>query len=174
MSIKHVILGFLSETPLTGYDLKKKFSASETLHWSGNNNQIYRSLLELHEQQLVTIEVQYQESKPPRKIYTITDKGLAELRQWMQSTPDLPQFRNALLVQLTWADQLEPDKLDKMLATYEEELRVHILMLHEQLRRNSGVLQTLPLGQRIAEHWISFYELELNWVRTLRQNPNGK
>ena len=103
MSIKHVILGFLSEAPLTGYDLKKKFSASDIFHWSGNNNQIYRALVELHQANLVTIEVEYQESKPPRKIYTVTGEGLAELRQWMLSTPELPQFRNTMLMQLRWS-----------------------------------------------------------------------
>ncbi|MBZ0280630.1 MAG: PadR family transcriptional regulator [Anaerolineae bacterium] len=173
MSIKYVILGFLSETPLTGYDLKKKFSNSDLFHWSGNNNQIYRALAELHQENRVTIEVQYQESKPPRKIYTLTDEGMAALKQWMLSLPELPQFRNALLVQLTWADQLEPDDLDKMLAKYEEELRVHVLMLREQARRNTDSVPTQPpataLKDRVAEHWISFYELELDWVRNLRQ-----
>jgi PadR family transcriptional regulator AphA len=165
--IKYVILGFLNEQPLTGYDLKKRFSASDIFHWSGNNNQIYRSLVELHDEQLVTVEVQYQESKPPRKIYTITEKGLAALRDWMLSTPELPQFRSALLVQLSWADALPPGDLDAMLARYEDELRVHVLMLREAAERQGG--KASPLQARITEHWISFYERELDWVRELRQ-----
>lgn len=170
VSIKYVILGFLSETPLTGYDLKKKFSESDIFHWSGNNNQIYRTLVELHDENLVTTEVQYQESKPPRKIYTIAIAGLAALRQWMLTTPELPHFRNPLLMQLTWADQLEADVLGKMLAAYEEELQVHLLMLREQTRRNSELApQNHFFGERITEHWLSFYELERNWVEALRQ-----
>ena len=169
MSIKHVILGFLSETPLTGYDLKKKFSDSEIFHWSGNNNQIYRTLVELHNEMLVTIEVQYQESKPPRKIYTITDAGLAALRQWMVSPPEMPQFRNPLLMQLTWADQLEPETLRKMLAAYEDDVHEHVLIMREQARRNRLNPHNGAFGDRIAEHWIAFYELELDWVRELRE-----
>lgn len=173
MAIKYVILGFLSKAPLTGYDLKKKFSDSEIFHWSGNNNQIYRTLVELHEEGLVTLEVRYQENKPPRKIYTITDTGLVALRQWMLTTPELPQFRNALLVQLTWADQLAPADLGQMLAQYAEELRVHLLMLREQTHRKNDRPQSEPskisFEERIAEHWISFYALELDWVRRLRQ-----
>jgi DNA-binding PadR family transcriptional regulator len=169
VSIKYVILGFLSDTPLTGYDLKKKFSESNIFHWSGNNNQIYRTLVELHDENLVTIEVQYQDNKPPRKIYTITDAGLAALRQWMLSPPELPGFRNPLLMQLTWADQLEPENLMHMLAAYEEELEVHILMLRERSRRSELTPHNHVFGERIAEHWISFYELERNWVQALRQ-----
>jgi PadR family transcriptional regulator AphA len=170
VSIKYVILGFLSETPLTGYDLKKKFSNSDIFHWSGNNNQIYRTLVELHDEHLVTIEVQQQESKPPRKIYTITDSGFAALREWMLLKPEMPQFRNGLLMQLMWADQLEPEALVKMLTAYEEELQAHVIILREQMRRSElNSKQSLFRG-RIAEHWIAFYELEISWVRELRED----
>jgi PadR family transcriptional regulator, regulatory protein AphA len=178
VSIKYVILGFLSQEPLTGYDLKKKFADSEIFHWSGNNNQIYKSLVELHQANLVTIEVEYQESKPPRKIYTVTDDGLAALRKWMLSTPELPEFRNTMLMQLRWADQLPPDALDGLLATYETELQAHIVLLREQARRNSvaseAKAQPHSFADRIADHWISFYELELDWVRRLRQELEGE
>ena len=43
MSIHHAILGLLSWKPHTGYDLKKVFEDSAFMHWSGNNNQIYRA-----------------------------------------------------------------------------------------------------------------------------------
>lgn len=169
MSIKYVILGFLSESPLTGYDLKKKFSASDIFHWSGNNNQIYRTLVELHDEQLVTIEVEYQESKPPRKIYTITEAGLAALSSWVLSPPEMPQFRNALLMQLMWAEQVEADDVSEMLKAYEDELREHMVVLREQVRRNQSHPQKTMLRDKIAEHWIGFYELELNWVNELRK-----
>ncbi len=173
MTIQYVILGLLSETPMTGYDLKKRFTDSEVLHWSGNNNQIYRALVELHNQQWVTLETRYQPSKPPRKIYTITDSGLQALKQWMLTPPDLPQFRSALLTQLTWADQLTPDEVGRLLAGYEEEVRVHSLMLREQVQRSSEAARAAGQNDwfkiRIAEHWISFYDLELDWVRGLRR-----
>lgn len=166
MSIKHVILGFLSETPLTGYDLKKKFSDSPVFHWSGNNNQIYKALAELHDEQLVSLEIQHQDDKPPRKIYTLTEVGQTALKQWMMTTPELPQMRNALLMQLRWAGKLTPDEITPMLAEYEEELRVHVLMLREQAKRDTDT--TRAFRKRIADHWIEFYERERQWVHELR------
>lgn len=167
MSIKYVILGFLSEAPLTGYDLKKKFSASDIFHWSGNNNQIYKALVELHNEGLVTVEVQHQDSKPPRKLYTLTDVGLAALRAWVGAVPELPQFQNPLLMQLTWAEQLAPDELREMLTQYESNLRIHIAMLREKAHRSSKMQPSRSFVQRTMEHWISLYELELNWVQSL-------
>lgn len=166
MSIKFALLGFLSETPLTGYDLKKKFSASEIFHWSGNNNQIYRALVELHDEGLVSVDVQQQANKPPRKVYTITEAGRAALRAWIGVTPEPPQIQHALLEKLTWADQFEPELISAMLTSYAEDLRVYLLMLREREQRNGGT----PLQRRIAEHWQSFYQSELDWVSTLRHS----
>ena len=111
--------------------------------------------------------MQVQASKPPRKIYTITDVGVATLRDWLRSTPELPQFRDALLLQLTWADQLEQDDVQRLLARYEDDLAAHLVLLREQSRRDRDAQH--PLRNRIADHWLSFYALELDWVRQLRE-----
>jgi PadR family transcriptional regulator, regulatory protein AphA len=173
MSIKHTILGFLSQAPLSGYDLKKLFAASDMLYWSGNNNQIYTSLVQLHQEGLVTKEVHYQEDNPPRKVYSITEEGIAALRAWLASPPELPQLRHPFLIQLLWADQLEPAELDTLLAQYEEELRVKVLMTREQERRRTAesaesARQAL-LWQMIGENWLTHYQHELNWTQDLRQ-----
>ncbi|HEY9053605.1 MAG TPA: PadR family transcriptional regulator, partial [Rectinemataceae bacterium] len=75
MSIRHAILGFLSWKPFTGYELKKRFSDALSFHWSGNNNQIYGTLVQLHKDGAVTIEVVAQEKLPAKKLYTITEAG---------------------------------------------------------------------------------------------------
>ena len=64
MSIKFVVLGYLSWRPMTGYDIKKMIADSETLPWSANNNQIYKSLVELHKEDWVTKSVENQEGAP--------------------------------------------------------------------------------------------------------------
>jgi len=173
MSIKQAILGFLSWKPLTGYELKKLFVESPTLYWSGNNNQIYKTLVELHNEGLVTRQVQLQEDHPSSKLYTITDQGLSALRRWVLSTPELPQIRNSFLIQLAWADLLTPDELDTLLANYEEEIHMQVAMLQTQARRKVIAPERTPreayLWAMIAKHWLSFHENELNWVRQLRQ-----
>ena len=173
MSLKYAILGFLSQSPLSGYDLKKRFTASDTLYWSGNNNQIYTSLVQLHKDGWVSQEVEYQESLPPRKVYSITAAGMEGLRQWVRSEPELPQVKNSFLVQLMWADLLEAAELDALLASYEEEVQVKGLMLQEQARRNSGLAgrsgRQQQLWRMIAENGNGFYRHELEWVRELRR-----
>jgi PadR family transcriptional regulator AphA len=172
MSIKYAILGFLSWEPLTGYDLKKRFAESEVLYWSGNNNQIYRALVGLHQGGLVTQAIHDQPSGPSRKVYTITHKGLAELRAWVMTAPEPPQLRSPFLVQLAWADQLTAGELDDLLAAYEEEVRVKLLMLRKQAQCAPGVPDLTPrevlLWRAMASRVNGFYEQELDWVRRLR------
>lgn len=186
MTIKYAILGLLSLRPLTGYDIKKMFAGSDMVYWSGNNNQIYTTLVKLHENGLVSLEVELHSDSPSRKIYSITAKGQAELKIWLLSEPEPPQLKNAFLIQLAWADQLTPDELETLLGTYESGMQTQVSMLRMQAQQRnispSGTprdayiniaLARTPrearLWSMIQENWISFYENEVKWVRKLRQ-----
>lgn len=175
MSIEFAILGLLSWKPLTGYDLKKIIADSDIYYWSGNNNQIYNSLVALHRDGLVTQQVQYQESLPTKKLYTITEKGLAALKNWVIKNPDLPEIRNNFLIQLTWANMLSGDELDVLLMQYEEEIYAHLRMLEARIGIvSSGVSDRTPreryLWEQINRHQASIYRLEYEWIQDLRKN----
>jgi len=186
MSIEYAILGLLSSRPLTGYDIKKMFEGSSVLYWSGNNNQIYTTLVKLHQNELVTREIETQEDRPARKIYSITAKGQEELKKWLLSEPEPPQLKNSFLVQLAWADQLSPDELFGLLEKYEAEMQMQLSMLLVQAQQGNRSTSKTPrdayvnaalartpreavLWEMIQENWISFYQNELNWVRKLRK-----
>jgi len=171
---------------MTGYDIKKMFAGSAAFYWSGNNNQIYTTLVRLHENELVTREVEIQEDSPSRKIYSITAKGRAELQKWLVTEPEPPQLKNPFLIQLAWADQLSPEELDALLEKYEVEIQMQLAMLQNQRQQqnidpagkvrdayiNASQARTpreAVLWTMIQENWISFYANELNWVRKLRQ-----
>jgi PadR family transcriptional regulator AphA len=173
MNIQFAILGFLNWRPFSGYDLKKVIAASNIFYWSGNNNQVYTALLQLHEQGWVTQEIEYQDSLPAKKIYAITTKGREALRQWALAKPELPELRNPFLVQLAWSDMLDGDELDELLASFEEEMRVQMLMRQEQAQRQGLSPTRTPreayLWQMIEQNAVSAYENELEWVRKLRE-----
>jgi len=135
---------------------------------------------------LISREIELQEDRPARKIYSITAKGQAELKKWLLSEPEPPQLKNSFLIQLAWADQLSPDELDTLLGKYEAEMQMQVSMLRTQERqrnispsgkpRDAYINMTLArtpreakLWSMIQENWISFYENELDWVRKLRK-----
>ena len=173
MSIKLAILGILSWKPSTGYELKKIFEDSTFMYWSGNNNQIYKALISLEDEELVTSEVIHQDSSPSKKIYTITEEGLKELKKWIVSSPDSPEIKKTFLVQLAWSDMLSDTELNEILTNYENEIKVQLIMQKEKYRRalhspNRNTRESL-LWEMISENIISTYNNELNWVRETRK-----
>ena len=171
--IRYAILGLLSWQPLTGYDLKQIFRNSTTMYWSGSNNQIYRTLVKLHDEQLVTRKIEDQESGPSRKIYTITEAGEAALKTWLLSPPELPDIKNPFLIRVSWADQLSNKELDDMLATYQEEVNLRWIMQHEFLEREAHQQPARTereklLWESVNKNWIMTFERELKWVQSLR------
>ena len=173
MSIRYAILGFLSWRALSGYDLKKLFEASVALYWSGNSNQIYRSLVQLRKDGWVTAETHNQESGPSKKVYTITQEGRDALRAWVQAAPEAPLLRNGFLVQLAWADRLTPGELDELLARYEHEVAVQLMISREQQRRAdlnpARTARETRLWQALTDNPVRHFAAELEWVQQLRQ-----
>jgi PadR family transcriptional regulator, regulatory protein AphA len=177
MSIKLAILGILSWKSSTGYELKKIFEDSSFMYWSGNNNQIYKALIDMEEKDLVTSEVIHQDNSPSKKIYTITEEGLKELKEWIVSSPEAPEIKKTFLVQLAWSDMLSNQELSEVLSRYENEIKVQLIMQQEKNRRalhspNRSTRESL-IWDMISENIISTYNNELNWVRETRQKLFG-
>jgi DNA-binding PadR family transcriptional regulator len=173
MSINHAILGLLSYKSLTGYDLKKIIQESTFMYWSGNNNQIYKSLVELLDEGFVTCELHHQESSPSKKVYTITTEGLAELKEWVLSSPEPPELKKTFLIQLAWADLLQEDELNTLLSAYENQIKMEIVLQKEKQRRGTfapaRTKREIYLWDMIHENIIHSYESELTWLDKLRQ-----
>lgn len=172
MAIKYAILGLLSWRPFSGYELRKFFSESVALYWSGNSNQVYPTLVQLHKDGLVQSEVRQQGNYPPGKVYNLTPAGESALREWVTSDPVLPQMRNTFLTQLAWADRLNEVELASLLDRYEHEVRMKLLMQRELIRRGPEGPARTPreelLWTMIAEHDCALYEAELLWLQRLR------
>lgn len=169
MSIQHAILGILSVRPLTGYDVKKVMQDSPFMYWSGNNNQVYKALVALHDEGFVTQETQHQDGAPSRKVYTITEAGLAELRRWSLSTPDLPELKKPFLVQLAWSWQLRGAELSALLDQYEEAVRGRLLVEQGQANAPDRTPREAAVWALIDENVIDTYERELQWIQRVRR-----
>ncbi len=173
MAIKYAILGLLSWRPASGYELRKYFSESVALYWSGNSNQVYPTLVQLHKDGLVESEVRQQGNYPPSKVYNLTPAGETALREWVVADPPVPQVRNPFLTQLAWADRLNDEELASLLGRYEREVQMKSLMQRELIRRGPEGPARTPREQllwtMIADHDCRIYEAELRWLERLRE-----
>jgi len=111
MSLKHVILGWLSYEPMTGYELNAVIEISTQHFWSTSQSQIYRTLNKIEEKGWVSQQVFLQEDRPPRKVYEINVAGETELKRWLSTfhQPDPPRI--PWLIQVFFAGQVKDDDI---------------------------------------------------------------
>jgi len=102
---RYALLGILSMCPGSGYDIKKFMEQSTSNFWSESYGQIYPILKQLVEEGLATSHTEKQEGKPERYVYTLTGKGLEELRQWLTEPIEQMVERNELLLKLFFGRQ---------------------------------------------------------------------
>jgi DNA-binding PadR family transcriptional regulator len=74
VSIRQLILDLLTRQPMSGYDIKRFLKSLSWLIDSPSFGSLYPALHTLLEDGLVTVEVIPPQDKPPRKIYSITDR----------------------------------------------------------------------------------------------------
>ncbi|MFI8961820.1 PadR family transcriptional regulator [Streptomyces sp. NPDC053493] len=107
MSLRHALLGLLSERPASGYDLLKRFETSLANVWPATQSQIYTELTKLAGAGLITVSA---EGPRGRKEYALTDEGLAELRQWLTGTAPQRNVRSDILLRVFFLGVLPPEQ----------------------------------------------------------------
>ncbi len=87
MSIRHALLGLLSEGPKYGLQLREEFESATGEVWPLNIGQVYTTLQRLERDGL--IEADGTGDEGPQKGFRITAAGSEELGTWLRTPPDL-------------------------------------------------------------------------------------
>ena len=99
MSVRHALLGFLSEGPKYGHQLRQEFEARTADVWPLNVGQVYTTLQRLERDGLVESDDEAPEG--PQKAFRITAAGEEELASWLRTPPDLtPPPRDELVIKI--------------------------------------------------------------------------
>ena len=86
MSVRHALLGLLSERPKYGHQLRQEFEAKTGDVWPLNVGQVYTTLHRLERDGFV--ESDDEAANGPQKVFKITDAGGTELDWWLHTPPD--------------------------------------------------------------------------------------
>ncbi|MFG6193492.1 PadR family transcriptional regulator [Nonomuraea sp. JJY05] len=123
MSLRHAVLGLLSEEPASGYDLMKMFDISLSNVWPATQSQLYAELGKLAEAGLVDVSA---EGPRGRKEYAITEAGLAELRHWITEVEPTRVLRSDMLLRVFFLAQVSPEQARGYLRHQAEHVRKHV------------------------------------------------
>ncbi|HSJ90221.1 MAG TPA: PadR family transcriptional regulator [Anaerolineales bacterium] len=170
MPLSHAILGFLDYQPMSGYDLKKYFDQSVAHFWSATQSHIYKALENLEKDGMVESELISQEGKPNRKQYKITDAGRAELRHWVSTPLPVEAKREAWLIQVFFAHNLDNAEITHLFRNRMERLQESLSQLQsvqENIEKNSkqgSRDRSQHLWQLTLDYGIQYYKNEINWL----------
>jgi DNA-binding PadR family transcriptional regulator len=148
MSLRYALLGLLAGSPMTGYELNRKFERSLLNVWPAGYSQIYPELARLSEAGLIQ---QAGSGARGKKIYEITPAGLDEVRAWLRTQPDHAS-RNPAFLRVFFLWLMEPEEATTFL---ENEALVHEAKLLEFQEIASG------RKQQDGEAWA--FGLALEW-----------
>ena len=107
-SLEYILLGYLFQAPIHGYDLYKKITQLEaiSLVWHIKQNQLYALLDKLKGNGLLTSSMMPGESYPIRKEYKITSTGRRVFLDWATSpVKHGREMRQEFLAKLYFAQQ---------------------------------------------------------------------
>ena len=111
VSLEGALLGLIASMgPVTGYDLTKMFRLSMSHYWHARHGQIYPTLEKLKRRGFVTYRKLIQRERPNKKLYTITDKGRAELLRWLRAPLRPLQMKHEALLKCRFYANLRPSE----------------------------------------------------------------
>lgn len=108
MSLRHAIMVDLWREPGTGYEIAKRFQEGFGFSWKASHPQIYTELKKLAKLNWVEFKRIEQENKPAKKIYTLTEKGLKSLIEWVNTPVEPAPIRDAFLIKMAAGVLAEP------------------------------------------------------------------
>ncbi|WP_042220962.1 PadR family transcriptional regulator [Oceanobacillus manasiensis] len=169
----YAILGILTTGCTSGYEIKQLMDKSLNHFWKISYGQIYPTLKQLAEDELVTVTTTSQDGKPDRKEYELTSKGIDALEKWLtQPIEQVPVERNEVLLKLFFGRHQPTEKTLAQLEDYKLKLegRFQTYTTIEQAIRTNHAndpdarywLFTLDYGKRTTAAAIDWCDATLN------------
>ncbi|MDP4093708.1 MAG: PadR family transcriptional regulator [Bacillota bacterium] len=176
---KYLILGLLSEQPLSGYEIKKIVDIRFSFFWNESFGQIYPELKKLEAEGLARmLETLNEDGKQKSsKKFSITQAGQKELEKWLKEPVEKEMVRYELLLKLYFSNSISGStmlehirefqiihrKQQMIFDKFEEELNRDIDM-HENHR---AILMVLNFGQKV---WKAYDEWCNEVISIIDQN----
>lgn len=160
-----IILGFLMEKSMTGYDVKMTMKNSTNFFFNTSYGNIYPTLKKLGASGMVTYEEKIRNGKL-NKVYSITEEGRKAFIEWLSANSEIAMIRDEALCRAYFFSHLENDQIESSINSYLTRLDSEIEKLRS-LRENhceidSWKLKALDYGIKYYTHMKKSYLEMLN------------
>jgi len=108
VSLRHALLVTLLDGEASGYELAKRFDIRVAGLWHSQAPQLYAELARMADEGLVEGRTVQQERRPNKRLFSLNDRGHAELLRWLHEPGRLNATKDELLVRMAAVDHMEP------------------------------------------------------------------
>ncbi|MEV1204326.1 PadR family transcriptional regulator [Microbispora rosea] len=171
MALRHAVLAALLDGELSGYQLAKAFDVGVANFWHALPQQLYAELARLEKEGLVAGRRVVQETRPAKRLFHVTDAGLAELERFAAAASKPSFVRDDLLVKVQAADHVDAEPLIRQVEERAAVAEAKIDLFRRILRKMRGDLgeeEFLRSGRRVGPYLtclrgLAFEEGNRDW-----------
>jgi DNA-binding PadR family transcriptional regulator len=156
-----VILGFLSQGEMSGYDIKSKVDTSTRFFWAASYGQIYPELKRLKAAGLIE-EVDGPQGDRRRTACRITDAGRDALVAWLSGGDWAPELRHEGLLKVFFSDATSTNRRLELMADIARHHREKLAELRDLAEADSSI-EAGSSPDLILRFGLDFQRWIVNW-----------
>ncbi|MCC4501493.1 PadR family transcriptional regulator [Limosilactobacillus reuteri] len=146
----------LRNKPRTGYEINDILQNQISYFYDGTYGMIYPTLKKLEKEGKVKRETVIQEDKPNKNIFSITDEGKEELKEYLESNKVEEVFKSDFLMKLFFGDDLSKQKVIELIKSEIKVKEDQIKRLEDSLEhwevQGINNLQKITVGYGLTEY----------------------
>lgn len=155
MALRHAVLAALLDGEYSGYQLAKAFDIGVANFWHASPQQVYAELTKLEGAGLIVGRQVVQEARPNKRLFQVTDAGLAELERFAAAVSKPAFIRDDLLVKVQAADRTGTaaviEQLEGRASAAEDKIELFGKLLR-RMRGDADEEEFLLRGERIGPY----------------------
>jgi DNA-binding PadR family transcriptional regulator len=177
MALRHAVLAVLLGGEFSGYQLAKVFDTGVANFWYASPQQLYAELTKLERSGLIDGRLVIQLDRPNKRVYTVTDEGVAELARFAEAEAKPAVIRDDLMVKVHAVDRTGARAVIDRLEERAAQAAAKVELFDGTLATLRGDLDEdtfLATGERIGPYLtclrgMRFEQENLDWCRRSAQ-----
>lgn len=157
------LLGFFRDSPLHGYELHRRLqeTGGMALVWTVKQAQLYARLDALESEGLLSSTLEPQETRPPRRVYSLTDLGRVVFDAWLvQPAPRPHEIRLGFMRKLYFARDAGPETLHRLVVAQKT-------LCSDWMDRQAAVPGQSDFAARVREYRRGQLAMTIVWLESL-------
>lgn len=163
---QYAILGMLSISPMSGYEIRQTMRKSTENFWSESDGQLYPALAKLHQQGFISCKTVQSSGNREKKVYRISTKGTTELKKWLPQQAETQSIRSEFMLKLFFGANATPEVNIDHVQAHRYQIKSTLMQLTEtkkELEQKHKDSPHLPYWLMSINYGIKIAKAKLAW-----------